>query len=70
MFSLLNNVCMLEFMCKADRNYRINVLYNEFSNHMRVKSHILESMDEDRILDMVMIFLNQNPPYFSCWTLE
>jgi len=27
-------------------------------------------MDEDRILNMVMIFLNQNLPYFSCWTLE
>ena len=54
-------------------NYRINVMNNEFSYYvklLRVISHILESMDDDRILDMVTIFLNQNLPYFSCWTLE
>jgi len=27
-------------------------------------------MDEDRIIDMVMILLNQNLPYSSWWTLE
>jgi len=67
-------------------NYRINVLNNEFSHHVKLlrvkkiqwKSRVPESMDEDKILDRVMIFLldrvmiflNQNLLYSSCWTLE
>jgi len=64
---------MNETLIPLGRNYKINILNNEFSHHIKLlgaiiqqERHIPESMNEDRILHMVMILLNQNISYSSC----